>query len=84
MIGTKYISTKYVDRNYNIHLQNTTTLLPIIQELFFHVIFLFCPAQIKNIYCFSQKKYQLKMFLKINSWFFQLRKKIKPEILLQK
>ena len=60
IIGTKYICTKYVDRNYNIHLQNTTTLLPIIQELFFHVIIFFCPAQIKNIYCFSQKKYQLK------------------------
>ena len=55
IIGTKYICTKYVDRNYNIHLQNTTTLLPIIQELFFHVIIFFCPAQIKNIYCFSQK-----------------------------
>ena len=64
IIGTKYICTKYVDRNYNIHLQNTTTLLPIIQELFFHVIIFFCPAQIKNIYCFSQKKYQLKNVFK--------------------
>ena len=84
IIGTKYICTKYVDRNYNIHLQNTTTLLPIIQELFFHVIIFFCPAQIKNIYCFSQKKYQLKNVFKNKLLVFSIKNKIKPEILLQK
>ena len=55
IIGTKYICTKYVDRNYNIHLQNTTTLLPIIQELFFHVIIFFVLLKLKTYIVFLRK-----------------------------
>ena len=75
MIGTKYISTKYVDRNYNIHLQNTTTLLPIIQELFFHVIIFFVLLKLKTYIVFLRRKYQLKNVFKNKQLVFSIKKK---------
>ena len=75
MIGTKYISTKYVDRSYNIHLQNTTTtLLPIIQELFFHVIIFFVLLKLKTYIVFL-RKISVKNVFKNKQLFFSIKKK---------